>query len=204
MALAEEIRAAGEANGTPIVINGVIGPRGDGYDPGEAMSADEAQRYHARQVATFADTAADMVTAVTMTTPEEAIGIARAAREHELPAVDLVHGGDRRAPAATASRWATAIERVDAQTGGSVAYFMINCAHPTHFAGVLEAGGAWRERIGGVRANASRQEPRRARRGRGARRGRPRSRSAPRTVRCARAWARWRCSAAAAAPTTAT
>ena len=87
VALAEEIRAAGEAKGTPIVINGVIGPRGDGYDPGEAMSADEAERYHARQVATFAATAVDMVTGVTMTTSEEAIGIARAARDHGLAAV---------------------------------------------------------------------------------------------------------------------
>jgi S-methylmethionine-dependent homocysteine/selenocysteine methylase len=154
VALAEEIRAAGEANGTPIVINGVIGPRGDGYDPGEAMSADEAERYHARQVATFAGTAVDMVTAVTMTTPDEAIGIARAAREHELPAViSFTLETVGRLP--DGQPLGAAIERVDAQTGGSVAYFMINCAHPTHFAGVLENGGAWRERIGGVRANAS-------------------------------------------------
>jgi homocysteine S-methyltransferase len=154
VALAEEIRAAGEAKGTPIVINGVIGPRGDGYDPGEAMSADEAERYHARQVATFAATAVDMVTGVTMTTSEEAIGIARAAREHELPAVvSFTVETDGRLPDGQPLR--VAIERVDAQTGGSVAYFMINCAHPTHFAGVLEDGGAWRERIGGVRANAS-------------------------------------------------
>jgi S-methylmethionine-dependent homocysteine/selenocysteine methylase len=154
VALAEEIRAAGEANGTPIVINGVIGPRGDGYDPGEAMSADEAERYHARQVATFAGTAVDMVTAVTMTTPDEAIGIARAAREHELPAViSFTLETDGRLP--DGQPLGAAIERVDAETGGSVVYFMINCAHPTHFAGVLEDGGAWRERIGGVRANAS-------------------------------------------------
>jgi S-methylmethionine-dependent homocysteine/selenocysteine methylase len=32
---------------------------------------------------------------------------------------------------------------------------MVNCAHPTHFAHVLEDEGAWRDRIGGLRANAS-------------------------------------------------
>jgi homocysteine S-methyltransferase len=48
-----------------------------------------------------------------------------------------------------------AIEQVDAETGGAPAYFMVNCAHPTHFEHVLESG-AWRERIRGVRANASR------------------------------------------------
>jgi homocysteine S-methyltransferase len=32
---------------------------------------------------------------------------------------------------------------------------MVNCAHPTHFAGVLEPGAPWLERIVGLRANAS-------------------------------------------------
>jgi homocysteine S-methyltransferase len=48
-----------------------------------------------------------------------------------------------------------AIEVVDAETDGSIAYFMINCAHPTHFAHVLEEDGDWRSRIRGLRANAS-------------------------------------------------
>jgi homocysteine S-methyltransferase len=154
VALAEEIRAGEEAKGAPVVINGVIGPRGDGYEPGELMSADEAQRYHARQIAAFADSAADMVSAITLTNPEEAIGIARAARDHALPAViSFTLETDGRLPDGRAL--GDAIEHVDAQTGGSVAYFMINCAHPTHFAGVLDDDGAWRERIGGLRANAS-------------------------------------------------
>ena len=154
VALAEEIRAAGETEGTPIVINGVIGPRGDGYDPGALMSPDEAEGYHARQVATFAESAVDMVTAVTMTNADEAIGIARAARAHDVPAViSFTLETDGRLP--DGQPLGAAIERVDAETGGSVAYFMINCAHPSHFAGVLEEDGAWRERIGGLRANAS-------------------------------------------------
>ena len=48
-----------------------------------------------------------------------------------------------------------AIEEVDAQTEGAAAYFMVNCAHPTHFADVLEDDGGRVERIRGVRANAS-------------------------------------------------
>jgi S-methylmethionine-dependent homocysteine/selenocysteine methylase len=154
VALAEEIRAAGEAEATPVVINGVVGPRGDGYDPGDLMSAEEAQRYHARQISTFADSATDMVTGITLTNPEEAIGIARAARDHGLPAViSFTLETDGRLPGGESL--SDAIEHVDAGTDGSVAYYMINCAHPTHFAGALEQDGPWRERIGGLRANAS-------------------------------------------------
>ena len=35
-------------------------------------------------------------------------------------------------------------------------YYGINCAHPTHFEGVLEAGEPWTERIHMIRGNASR------------------------------------------------
>jgi homocysteine S-methyltransferase len=154
VALAQEIRAAGEADGTPIVVAGVIGPRGDGYDPRALMSMADAERYHARQVATFAASAVDMVAAVTMTNAEEAIGIARAARAHDVPAViSFTLETDGRLP--DGQPLPAAIARVDAETGGSVAYFMINCAHPSHFADVLDGDGAWRERIGGLRANAS-------------------------------------------------
>jgi homocysteine S-methyltransferase len=42
------------------------------------------------------------------------------------------------------------------RTDGAAAYFMINCAHPSHFRDVLEPGSAWTGRIRGIRANASR------------------------------------------------
>ena len=48
-----------------------------------------------------------------------------------------------------------AIEQVDRETGASPSYYMINCAHPTHFASVLERGQGWQERLRGLRANAS-------------------------------------------------
>jgi S-methylmethionine-dependent homocysteine/selenocysteine methylase len=151
VAFAEELRAA--AGDTPVVINGVVGPRGDGYDAGEQMTADEAQRYHARQIRTFAGSATDMVTAVTMTYPDEAVGVVRAAREAGMPvAISFTVETDGRLANGDALK--DAIEHVDAETDGAAAYFMINCAHPTHFAGVLDGDG-WLDRIGGLRANAS-------------------------------------------------
>jgi S-methylmethionine-dependent homocysteine/selenocysteine methylase len=154
VALAREIRSVGEDERTPIVVNGVVGPRGDGYDPGQLMSARESEAYHARQVATFADADADMVSAITMTHAEEAIGIVDAAGAAGLPvAISFTVETDGRLPSGQALP--DAVEQVDAETDGAAAYFMINCAHPTHFAHVLEDDRPWRDRIGGLRANAS-------------------------------------------------
>ena len=154
VALAEEIRALGEDERTPIVVNGVVGPRGDGYDPAELMSASEAETYHSRQIATFADTAADMVTAITMTHAEEAIGIVGAAGAAGMPvAISFTVETDGCLP--SGQPLPEAIDQVDAETNRAAAYFMVNCAHPTHFAHVLEDEGSWRDRIGGLRANAS-------------------------------------------------
>jgi S-methylmethionine-dependent homocysteine/selenocysteine methylase len=153
VALLEELRAT--ANGVPhVIISGCIGPRGDGYRVDNEMTAEEAQRYHEPQVATFADTAADLVSALTLTYAGEAVGIARAAQNSGIPSViSFTVETDGRLPGGQSLR--EAIEEVDDQTQGAVAYFMINCAHPTHFAHVLEGDGDWRGRIRGLRANAS-------------------------------------------------
>jgi len=154
VALAEEIRETEGAAVPPIVISGAIGPRGDGYDPEVLMGPDEAEEYHSVQIGTFADTAADMVAAVTMTHVGEAAGVVHAARAAGLPvAISFTVETDGRLPDGTSLR--SAIEETDALTGAGAAYFMVNCAHPTHFAGALDEPGDWRERIGGLRANAS-------------------------------------------------
>jgi S-methylmethionine-dependent homocysteine/selenocysteine methylase len=138
----------------PAVLNGVVGPRGDGYVVGETMTADEAASYHAEQIGTFAGAGVDMVSAITMTYVDEAIGIARAAYDAGVPSViSFTVETDGRLPSEQPLR--AAIEQVDAETEAAPAYFMINCAHPTHFAAVLEDDGPWLERIGGLRANAS-------------------------------------------------
>ena len=95
----EDVRAEYETERSPVVISGCVGPSDDGYNPAELLSADVAEAYHSTQIETFADTAADMVTAITMTYAEEAIGITRAAQRVRPPGRDLVHGRDRRAAA---------------------------------------------------------------------------------------------------------
>lgn len=140
----------------PVVVSGCVGPRGDGYSPGALMTAEEAQDYHATQVATFAATDADLVHAMTIAYPAEAEGIVRAAAAAGIPAaISFTVETDGRLPDGTPL--GGAIAAVDDATGGAAAYFGINCAHPTHFADVLEPGEGWTARIRSVRANASRR-----------------------------------------------
>jgi S-methylmethionine-dependent homocysteine/selenocysteine methylase len=138
----------------PTVVNGAIGPRGDGYVVGQAMSIAEATSYHAMQTEAFAAAGAAMVTAVTMNYVEEAIGITRAARQADIPvAVSFTVETDGRLP--TGQSLGEAIEQVDADTERTPAYFMVNCAHPSHFDRVLRTNEPWLDRIKGIRANAS-------------------------------------------------
>jgi homocysteine S-methyltransferase len=149
VALVEEVR--NEAADVRIVIGGCVGPCDDAYAPRDQVSAEEAFAYHRPQIETFAGTAADFVNALTLTYSAEAIGIARAANAVGLPvAISFTVETDGRLPGG--ETLGDAIAAVDAAT--DVDYFMVNCAHPTHFAGVLEDGD-WRDRVWGVRANAS-------------------------------------------------
>lgn len=138
----------------PCVISGCIGPRYDGYDPDHYMSAEEAEHYHAAQIKTFSETRADLVTALTMTSIDEALGITRAAQKNNMPVViSFTTETDGKLPSGETLR--NAIETIDKETYAYPFYYMINCAHPTHFQSELKEDSMWQKRIGGVRANAS-------------------------------------------------
>jgi homocysteine S-methyltransferase len=151
--LVASLREEWETPATPIVLNGVIGPRGDGYKAGR-MEAKEAEDYHAFQVDIFAGTRADMVSAITMNTVNEAVGVARAAKRAAIPCVvSFTVETDGRLVDGTTLR--AAIEATEEATEGSPTYYMVNCAHPTHFEQALARDETWVKRIHGVRANAS-------------------------------------------------
>ncbi len=152
--LMEEVRNRYEDSAAPFVISGCVGPQGDGYSPDEMLAPEVAESYHETQVETFAQTSADMVTAITMTYAAEAVGIVRAASKVGLPvAISFTVGTDGRLP--SGQPLGEAIDQVDQQTQHAAAYFMVNCAHPTHFEHILEGDAPWLARIRGVRANAS-------------------------------------------------
>ena len=154
VALLGEIRDAYETAESPIVISGNLGPRGDGYSPSRMMSIEEACDYHSWQIGLFADAGVDIISAVTLNYVEEAIGIAHAAKKADMPVV-LAYTVETDGRLPTGQSLADAIEQTDRETGNYPVYYMINCAHPTHFRGVLGKQEAWLARIGGLRANAS-------------------------------------------------
>ena len=150
-----DLRREYESADLPILVTGCIGPRGDGYDAGRIMTVEEAEAYHLRQASVLASAGADMLSAITMTNAPESTGIVRSARSIGIPvAISFTVETDGTLP--TGDSLGEAIAAVDEATDGYASYFMINCAHPTHFAPALEQGGEWTKRIRGLRANASR------------------------------------------------
>jgi S-methylmethionine-dependent homocysteine/selenocysteine methylase len=118
------------------------------------MTPEQAEAYHDEQIATFSRTEADMITAITMTNTPEAIGITRSAQSVGLPVViAFTVETDGRLP--TGQSLKEAIEAVDAATGKGPAYYMVNCAHPTHYDTTLATDEDWVKRIRGLRSNAS-------------------------------------------------
>ena len=154
IAFMREIREVYETPSCVMPISGCAGPRGDGYVPGEIMTVVEAEDYHGWQIGQFREAGADFVTAMTLNNVNEALGFALAARHHEMPAViSFTVETDGSLP--TGETLGSAIETIDEQSNSSPCYYMINCAHPTHFESVLDGGAPWMKRLRGIRANSS-------------------------------------------------
>ena len=154
VSLLMEVRKDYQNEATPVVISGGLGPRGDGYVAGELMDADQAQQYHAPQIAALCRAGADLIGAMTMTNTGEAIGVTRAAMAEDMPVmISFTVETDGVLP--TGQSLKEAIAEVDAATDNAPVYYMINCAHPTHFQHLLDSDEDWLLRIRGISANAS-------------------------------------------------
>lgn len=150
-----DLRSRFAGNAKPIVLNGVIGPRGDAYRPEATNAIDTAASYFQQQLDWLAATDVDMVTGLTFNQAGEAAGLARAARKVGLPCV-ISFTVETNGALPTGQTLADAIREVDAATDAYPAYYMINCAHPDHFSTALDDA-PWARRIRGLRANASRR-----------------------------------------------
>ena len=137
-----------------ILISGQLGPRRDGYQIQNKMAVDEAENYHGLQMSIFKNAQVDLVSAITMTYSNEALGITKAAIKQNLPVVlSFTVETDGHLPSGESLK--DAIEKIDHETNSYPIYYMINCAHPTHFINEIKKPSNWKSRIKGIRANAS-------------------------------------------------
>jgi len=151
--LMDSLRSEYENEDSHMVVSGSIGPRGDGYVVGQQMTVDESRRYHQHQVDSLVG--ADLISAITMTYVDEAIGIVKAAQRRGCPTViGFTTETDGRLPSGMTLE--NAIQAVDEASANGPAYYMVNCAHFDHFSASLADDAGWTQRIRGVRANASR------------------------------------------------
>ena len=154
--LLTDLRTEFENDMQTILISGCIGPRGDGYVPENKMSTKEAQIYHSEQIEALSHTSVDLISALTINYVEEAIGITRATNAVDLPVViSFTVEIDGKLPTGMCLK--DAIKKVDESVKVPPIYFMINCAHPTHFLNELldSRNESWTKRIKAIRANAS-------------------------------------------------
>ncbi len=151
-----ELQKEFETEITDLVLSGCVGPRGDGYKINNAMTAEEAEHYHYSQIKAFSETSIHMISAITMNYAEESIGIVRAAATVNLPVVvSFTVEVDGKLPSGMSL--SEAIAYIDKSVEIPPLYYMINCAHPTHFSEELKKGRneQWTKRIKGIRCNSS-------------------------------------------------
>ncbi len=140
----------------PLVV-GIVGPRGDAYGQDRTMTAEEAQDYHAVQLASLREAGVDLVSAMTFNGVPEAVGLSRAAAAAGLP-LSLSWMVDKTSRVRSDLTLQQAVEAVDALAGEDRPDFHgVNCAHPDELAPAL-ADGPWRTRLRSLRPNASRAD----------------------------------------------
>lgn len=142
-----------------VLVQGVIGPMGDGYCVKDAPSVEYSRKYHASAVEAWKKTNVTEISAITITSSNEAAGIALNAAVFDLPLsisfVLTVHG---KLP--SGETLGEAISFVDniVEEKKPMCY-LINCIHPKYVAPVLSEAvknnEQWLRRVGGVRGNAS-------------------------------------------------
>ena len=139
-----------------ILIQGLIGPRGDAYERNLKITEKESEDYHSVQLTTLKEANVDLALAMTFNNIPESIGLARAAKTIGVPlAISLTLDTNSRLNSGPSL--AEAITTIDNNTDSAPEFYMINCSHPLEYEPAIESGD-WMNRIRGVRPNASKME----------------------------------------------
>lgn len=149
----QEIRESQKDGRENIKIGGMIGCKNDCYQPQEALSAAQAEQFHAWQIEQLKQGGVDFLIAETLPNVDEAMGIAKAIERSGLPYfISFVISRDCKVLDGTDLN--TAIKRVDANTQSQPLGFMVNCAYPSFLCAASQPAELF-TRLVGYLANAS-------------------------------------------------
>lgn len=145
-----------------VFVAGMLGCRGDAYNPAEALSAQASDQFHTRQIEALASSGVDFIKAATLPAVSEALGIARAIGRTGIPAVlSFVIRPDGTVLDGTPLHLAVAL--IDSKANPPPAFYMVNCVHPTVFRSALTIETALSadvaRRVLGFQANTSAKSP---------------------------------------------
>jgi homocysteine S-methyltransferase len=151
----QQVAAPYRARIPRLLVSGVVGPRGDAYALNATITAEEAEAYHLPQLRTVADAGVDLATAMTFNSVPEAIGVARAAAQVDLPLIVSFTLDSASSRLKSGQTLREAIEATDRATGDARPdAYGVNCSHPIEFEPALEPGD-WIQRLRMLRPNAS-------------------------------------------------
>ena len=139
-----------------ILIQGLIGPRGDAYERNETITENEAEDYHSVQLETLKKAGVDLALALTFNNIPESIGVARAAAKIGVP-LGISLTLDSTSKLSSGQSLVEAITTIDKETDQSPEFYLINCSHPVEYEPAIEPGD-WINRVRGVRPNASKMD----------------------------------------------
>ena len=158
----DALRATYGTYGEQVYIGGLMGCRGDAYDPRAALSRGAAAEFHRTQAKALAAAGVDFLMAATLPALSEAVGIAETLAANGLPYVISVVVR----PMGTLLDGTPLVEfvtRIDGEISPAPSAYLVNCTHPTNFREALrtnqERMPAVHQRVIGLQANTSQLSP---------------------------------------------
>jgi homocysteine S-methyltransferase len=145
-----------------IFIGGLVGCRGDGYSPDEALDQEAAFQFHTAQTRSLSAAGVDFLFASTLPAFSEAFGIARAmarcGKPYALSFILRPNGA-----LLDGMPLHEAVQRIDTAIDPKPMFYMINCVHPnicrSGFAEEIAKDPTLKERVIGLQGNTSRKSP---------------------------------------------
>ncbi len=155
-----ELRAAFGSFAKSIYLGGLIGCKGDAYDPVFALNESQASDYHREQVLALKKGGVDFLIAQTLPALPEATGIAEAMSECDIPYI-ISFIVDKNGILLDGTSLGDAIQRIDGAVTPEPLAYMINCTHSQAaeraLASIQEL--TLRGRVMGFQGNASKLPP---------------------------------------------